>query len=77
MKLLTFFVACLCQLGGTEVRCEEETGSQNACTIYLNIYFSETKKKTKNSHTKHETHNIPFWLYFFKTFAARPVVFVT
>ena len=29
MKLLTFFVACLCQLGGTEVRCEEETGSQN------------------------------------------------
>ena len=30
MKLLTFFVACLCQLGGTEVRCEEETGSQNA-----------------------------------------------
>ena len=30
MKLLTFFVACLCQLGGTEIRCEEETGSQNA-----------------------------------------------
>ena len=29
MKLLTFFVACLCQLGGTEVRCEEQTGSQN------------------------------------------------
>ena len=30
MKLLTFFVACLCQWGGTEIRCEEETGSQNA-----------------------------------------------
>ena len=30
MKLLTFFVACLCQLEGTEIRCEEETGSQNA-----------------------------------------------
>ena len=30
MKLLTFFVACLCQLGGTEIRREEETGSQNA-----------------------------------------------
>ena len=25
-----FFVACLCQLGGTEIRCEEETESQNA-----------------------------------------------
>ena len=30
MKLLTFYVACICQLGGTEVRCEEETRSQNA-----------------------------------------------
>ena len=30
MKLLTFFDAYLCQLGGTEIRCEEETGSQNA-----------------------------------------------
>ena len=30
MKLLTFFVACLCQLEGTEIRCEEETESQNA-----------------------------------------------
>ena len=30
MKLHTFFVECLCQLGGTEIRCEEETGSQNA-----------------------------------------------
>ena len=30
MKLLTFFVACLCQLGGTEIRCEEATGSQTA-----------------------------------------------
>ena len=29
MKLLTFFVASPCQLGGTEIRCEEETGSQN------------------------------------------------
>ena len=29
MKLLTFFVACLCQLRGTEIRCEE-TGSKNA-----------------------------------------------
>ena len=30
MKLLTFFVACLCQFGRTEIGCEEETGSQNA-----------------------------------------------
>ena len=33
MKLLTFFVACLCQLGGTEITCEEETGSQNASFV--------------------------------------------
>ena len=57
MKLLTFFVACLCQLGGTEVRCEEETGSQNACTnLFKHIFLKQTKK---TSHTKHETHNIP------------------
>ena len=60
MKLLTVFVACLCQLGGTEVRCEEETGSQNACTnLFKHIFFLKQKQKTKNSHTKHETHNIP------------------
>ena len=35
MKLLTFFVACLCQLGGTEIRCKEETGSQNAGFVTL------------------------------------------
>ena len=29
MKLHTFFVECLCQLGGMEIRCED-TGSQNA-----------------------------------------------
>ena len=30
MKLLTLFVACLCRLGGMEIKCEKETGSQNA-----------------------------------------------
>ena len=40
MKLVTFFVAGLCQLGGTEIRCEEETGSQNACTnLFKHIFF--------------------------------------
>ena len=39
MKLLTFFVSCLCQLGGTEIRCEEETRSQNACTNFKHIFF--------------------------------------
>ena len=47
MKLLTLFVGCLCQLGGTEVRCEEEAGSQNACTyVFKRRFFSETNKKT-------------------------------
>ena len=35
MKLLTFFVACVFQLGGTEIRCEKETGSQNASFVRL------------------------------------------
>ena len=47
MKLLTLFVGCLCQLGGTEVRCEEKAGSKNACTyVFKRRFFSETNKKT-------------------------------
>ena len=35
MKRLTFFVACLYQIRGTEVRCEEVAGSQNARFVTL------------------------------------------
>ena len=53
MKLLTFFVACLCRLGGTEIRCEEETGSQNACTnLFKHIFL---KQKTATQNMKHTT----------------------
>ena len=93
MKLLTFFVVCLCQLGGTEIRCEEETGSQNARTnLFKNIFFWKKKKKKQKTATqnmKHTTYLLGSWqspisanewivlALFFKTFAARPVVFVT
>ena len=50
MKLLTFFVACLCQLGGTEIRCEEENGSQNACTNLFKHIFFWTEKNKKQPH---------------------------
>ena len=55
IKLLAFFVPCLCQLGGTEMRCEEETGSQMCAPIYLNIYFSETNKQKKRPHKTQHT----------------------
>ena len=56
MKFLTFFVACLCQLGGTEVRCEEETGSQNACTNLFKHMFSWNKKKKQKTATQNMKH---------------------
>ena len=67
MKLLTFLVRCLCQLRETELRCEEETGSQNACTfapMYLKGCFSETNKqtnkKTPTQDMKHTTYSFRF-----------------
>ena len=61
MKLLTFFVACLWQLGGTEVRCEEETGSQNACTnLFKHIFLLKQKKKPATQNMKHTTYLFSF-----------------
>ena len=62
MKLLTFFVACLCQLGGTEVRCEEETGSQNACTNLFkhSVFLKQKKQKTATQNMKHTTYLFSF-----------------
>ena len=42
---------CLCQLGETEIRCKEETGSQNACTnLFKHILF--WNKKTAKTATQ-------------------------
>ena len=62
MKLLTFFVACLCQLGGMEVDVKRRPEVKMRAPIYLNICFSETKKKQKTAtqNMKHTTYLFSF-----------------
>lgn len=56
MQLLTFFVPCLCQLGGTEIKCEDETESQNAgfvTRIFVATRWTNGFKCDKSSIGKH------------------------